>query len=114
MKRYLLILPLILASCVPALQKAQGTTSTLKFDTAGLTFANGDSEAAVKVVVAIDGGVTTDARCEAPREGIRTCRLGDVPANTAAPVIALSGPLVDANATWRTPAGKLRVIVASK
>ncbi|WP_293915147.1 hypothetical protein [Deinococcus sp.] len=114
MKRFLLILPLILASCVPALQKTQGTASALKFDAAGLTFVNGDTEAALKVIIAIDGGATTDSRCEAPREGIRVCRLGDVPANSAAAVIALTGPLVDANATWRTPAGKLRVIVAGK
>ena len=114
MKRALILLPaLLLASCSPILSRVEGTASTLKFTTAGLTFFNGDSSAALKVVVALDGA-TSDPRCEAPREGIRVCRLGDVPANTAAPVIALSGPLGDANATWRTPAGKLRAIVANK
>lgn len=115
MKRSLLILPLIfLASCAPVVSRIQGTASTLTFSTAGLTFANGDSEAALKVVVAVDGGTTDDPRCAPPAQGIRVCRLGDVPANTTAPVIALAGPLGDANATWRTPAGKLRAIVGTK
>ncbi|GAA4015787.1 hypothetical protein GCM10022631_30050 [Deinococcus rubellus] len=114
MKRYLLLPLVFLASCAPALQHVQGTASTLTFSEAGLTFTNGDSEAALKVVVAVDGGTTTDRRCAPPAQGIRVCRLGDVPANTAAPVIALVGQLGDANATWRTPAGKLRAIVGTK
>jgi hypothetical protein len=109
----LLILPLLLASCAPVISAVQGTASTLTATETALTFSNGDAVNAVKVVVAIDGASFSDARCGAAKDGITVCNLGDVPANTAA-ALNYTGKIVDANATWRTPAGKLRAIMLGR
>ena len=77
-----------------------------------MTFTNGDPMLALKVVLALDGPAVSDPRCAPARESITVCTLGDVPANTTV-TLAYSGTLIDANATWRTPIGKLRAIVLS-
>ncbi|AZI44361.1 hypothetical protein EHF33_15885 [Deinococcus psychrotolerans] len=113
MKRLLILPFLLLASCAPIISAAQGTASTLTASGTALTFSNGDSQTAGKVVIAVDGASFSDARCALPRDGITVCKLGDVPANNAAS-LTYTGKIVDANATWRTPKGKLRATLLNR
>lgn len=113
MKRLLILPALLLASCAPIISAAQGTASTLTASGTALTFSNGDPLPALKVVLAIDDASISDARCALPRDGITVCKLGDVAANNVAS-LTYTGKIVDANATWRTPAGKLRATLLSR
>lgn len=109
MKKLLLTPLILLAACAPALRAVQGTSSTLTATSGILTFLSTDSLPVLKVV-ALDGGSVNDARCAAPHQGVTVCKLGDVPPNMTATLV-YTGTLIDANATWRTPEGKLRAIV---
>jgi phage terminase large subunit-like protein len=107
-KKLLIVAALALTSCAPILGTVQGTASTLTQTGQTLTLTNRDSTPLGRAVVAVDGPAgVTGAVCSMPVDGLSYCRLDDVFPNASA-VLTYTGKLKAANASWRTPAGRIQ------
>lgn len=108
MKRLALLSTFLLAACAPTLGTIQGTASTLTQSGQTLTLTNADSTALSKAVIALDGPTSVSgALCSVSVDGLSYCRVSDIAVGGAVG-LAFTGTLKAANASWRTPSGKIQ------
>jgi len=104
----LVVMALALVSCAPLLGAVQKTASTLGQSGQALTLTNLDATPLNRAVVAVDGPAgVTGAVCSTPVDRLSYCRLGDVPPG-ASVTLKYTGVLRAANASWKTPDGRLQ------
>ena len=99
MKRFLLLLSLLLASCAPLLQTVQGERGSLVRDGTAVLLVNPGPGGMTEVVMRVEGpGLTLAAPCEVRAVNVYGCLIGTVPEGKQFRVVPLTGTIGRASA----------------